>query len=173
MSAAVVGREYFGRRAAELAPDVLGKFLCRRMPDGSTLRLRITETEAYCGEDDTAAHAHRGRTARTEVLYSGYGRVYVYRCHMFWLLNLSCGPDGSPECVLVRGVEGIEGPGRVSRAMGFSKELYGLALVPENGIWLEDDGYVPGKVVSGPRVGIPYASDGDRATPLNFRSAPV
>lgn len=168
-----VGSGYFVKRAEDLAQDVLGKFLCRRMPDGSVMRRRITETEAYCGEDDTAAHAHKGRTVRTEVLYTGYGRVYVYRCHMFWLLNLSCGPDGSPECVLIRGVEGVAGPGRVSKAMGFSGDMYGLALAPESGIWLEDDGYVPAKVAAGPRIGIPYASERDRSAPLNFRSSEV
>ena len=166
----VVDLGYFEKGSAELARDVLGKILCRTMPDGNVLRRRITETEAYYGEDDTAAHAHKGRTVRTEVLYTGYGRAYVYRCYMFWLLNLSYGPDGSPECVLIRGVEGSDGPGRVSKAMGFSKDMYGKELVPENGLWLEDDGFVPERAVSGPRIGIPYASEEDRNAPLNFRS---
>ena len=69
-----------------------------------------------------------------------------------------------------RGVEGSDGPGRVSKAMGFSKDMYGKELVPENGLWLEDDGFVPERAVSGPRIGIPYASEEDRNAPLNFRS---
>ncbi|KUE74291.1 hypothetical protein AUQ37_05225 [Candidatus Methanomethylophilus sp. 1R26] len=87
----LAGPEFYLPGAAELAPRILGMLLCRRMPDGSVLKLRVTETEAYCGESDTAAHAHHGRTPRTEVLYHRGGKAYVYRCYMFWLLNLTCG----------------------------------------------------------------------------------
>lgn len=165
----VLGRDFFTGGAAETAPKLLGKYLCRRMPDGSVLRLRITEAEAYCGVGDTAAHAHKGRTKRTEILWHEGGKAYVYRCYMFWLLNVTVGPEGCPECVLIRGVEGADGPGRASKKMDFQKELYGLDLVPENGIWLEDGGDVPVSVRKGPRVGIPYASEGDREAELNFR----
>ena len=54
--------------------------------------------------------------------------------------------------------------------MGFSKDMYGKELVPENGLWLEDDGFVPERAVSGPRIGIPYASEEDRNAPLNCSS---
>ena len=56
--------KYFSAPATELAPDLIGKVLCRRLADGSVLRRRITETECYFGEEDTACHAHKGRTSR-------------------------------------------------------------------------------------------------------------
>ena len=41
----------FSADAVALAPRLLRKFLCRRrLADGTVLRRRITETEAYFGE---------------------------------------------------------------------------------------------------------------------------
>ena len=37
------------------AKALVGAWLCRRLEDGSVVRRRITETEAYCGEEVTAA----------------------------------------------------------------------------------------------------------------------
>ena len=53
--------------------QLVGAWLCRRLEDGTVVRRRITETEVYCGEEDTACHAHKGRTARTDVMYSPGG----------------------------------------------------------------------------------------------------
>lgn len=58
----------------------MGKLLIRQMPTGE-IRLRITETEAYRGEEDTASHAHKGRTARAEVMNGVAGTLYVYLCY--------------------------------------------------------------------------------------------
>ena len=38
------------------AKALVGAWLCRRLEDGTVMRRRITETEAYCGEDP---HRHR------------------------------------------------------------------------------------------------------------------
>ena len=67
----------FSTDALALAPRLLGKFLCRRLANGTVLRRRITETEAYFGEEDTACHAHKGRTPRTDVLYAAGGCAYA------------------------------------------------------------------------------------------------
>ena len=44
--------------AVTAAKALVGAWLCRRLEDGTVIRRRITETEAYCGEDQ---HRHRLR----------------------------------------------------------------------------------------------------------------
>ena len=153
--------------APEAARALVGKVLVRTLPDGTVLRARITETEAYFGEADTACHASHGRTKRTEVLYHRAGTIYVYLCYgIHWMLNLVTGPADSPQAVLIRGVEGAAGPGRVTRYLHIDKSLndtmLGIALS------LEDDGYVPARIAAAPRVGIGYAAPEDQAKLWRF-----
>lgn len=162
----VLGRGYYSRPATELAPDMLGKLLCRRFPEG-VRRYRVTETEAYCGEDDTACHAHRCPTGRARIMFEPGGLAYVHRCHMFNLLTVVTGPEGHPEGVLIRGVEGFDGPGRTGRELGLELSMYGSPMSPEGLLWLEDDGSRPAYATA-PRIGIGYASEEDRARSWRF-----
>lgn len=159
----LLNKTWFARPATELAKELLGKVLCRRMSDGTVCRRRITETECYFGEEDTACHAHKGRTPRTDTLYQEGGITYVYLCYgIHSLLNLVTGSEGHPEAVLIRGVEGANGPGRVTRLLGITCADNRLPLLPENGIWVEDDGAPAPDFAAGPRVGIDYAEKEDR-----------
>lgn len=151
-----------------LAPDMLGKVICRKLADGVVRRYRIIETEAYFGEDDTACHAHRCSTGRARVMYSAGGLAYVHRCHMYNLLTIVTGPEGHPEGVLIRGLEGYDGPGRAGRALGLDLPMYGSPMSPEGHLWQEDDGCHP-EFTRHPRIGIPYASEEDRALLWRFR----
>lgn len=154
--------EFYAENADTLAPKLLGKLLCRRI-DGEILRMRITETECYLGENDTACHAHRGRTPRTATLYERGGIAYVYLCYgIHNLLNVVSGPEGYPQAVLIRGVEGYSGPGRLTRALSIDRSLNGADLTsPDSGLWLEDDGY-SAEYERTPRIGIDYAAPADR-----------
>lgn len=157
----ILSKDYFLRPATELAPELLGKFLCRKTEEG-ILRFRITETECYFGEEDTACHAHKGRTPRTDVMYLSGGRAYVYLCYgMHFMLNITTGGEGHPEAILLRGVEGINGPGRLTKALSIDRSLNRAYLTPEEGLWLEDDG-TQIDFVALPRVGIAYAEEEDR-----------
>ena len=40
---------FYHRDCLEVAPDLVGKLLMRRLPDGTILQERIAETEAYRG----------------------------------------------------------------------------------------------------------------------------
>ena len=83
-------------------------------------------------------------------------------------LNIITGADGHPEGILVRGIEGAVGPGRVTKAMGITVADNRLPLTPDSGLWLEDVGYVPKDVDALPRVGIDYAEESDRLRPWRF-----
>lgn len=164
----ILNKAYYAAPATVLAVDLLGKLLCRRVGD-RVLRVRITETECYFGEEDTACHAHKGRTPRTDTLYLAGGVSYVYLCYgIHSLLNIVTGDIDHPEAVLIRGVEGAMGPGRVTKLLGITTKDNRLPLVPEEGIWLEDDGTPPPPYEALPRVGIDYAAPADRDRPWRY-----
>ncbi len=155
-----LGESFYHRECLEVARDLVGKVLVHSTPQGE-LRLRISETEAYCGESDTACHAYKGRTKRTEVLYAKAGTVYVYLCYgMHWLLNIVTGEEEEPQAVLIRACVDAPGPGRLTKALGITGELnWGSVL--EDTLWIEDDG-LPCFVRTDKRVGIGYASREDQ-----------
>ncbi len=142
------------------ARGLLGKFLVRRWPDGRVEARMITEVEAYDGERDLACHARVGRTRRTEVMYAAGGRWYVYLCYgMHEMLNLVVGPEDWPAAVLIRGVEGFGGPGKLTKGLGIGRELNGAVVNEAAGLWIEDRGVrmARGEVVATPRVGVDFA----------------
>ena len=154
--------------AVTAAKALLGAWLCRRLEDGTVMRRRIIETEAYCGEEDTACHAHKGRTARTDVMYSPGGCAYVYLCYgLHEMLNVVTGREGRPEAVLIRGVEGAEGPGRLTKALLIDRSLNRENLVTSQRLWIESDGACP-KFTGAPRIGIAYASLRDQKRKWRF-----
>ena len=160
----------YRRPAPELGPFLVGKILCRARR-GRVSRLRITETETYYGEGDTACHARRGKTGRTAVMYRDGGAAYVYLCYgIHWMFNVVSGPADFPEAVLVRGVEGFDGPGRLTRALDITGALNEENLAVSKRLWIEDDGFTaPCKAL--PRIGIDYASKADRERLWRFVSA--
>lgn len=164
----ILDRKYFERPATELAPDLIGKYLCRRTEDG-VIRARIVETECYFGEEDTACHAHKGRTERTKAMYEAGGVTYVYLCYgIHSLLNIVTGAKDHPEAVLIRGVEGAVGPGRATKFMRITTSDNALPLCEESGIWIEDSGEKKPKIARTARIGIDYATKADRERKWRF-----
>jgi len=150
-------QNFFDKNAVELAPLLLGKHLCRKT-DGGILRLKITETEAYYTEADTACHAHKGRTPRTELLYKRGGCAYIYLCYgIHNLFNIISGEEGIPQGVLIRGVQGFNGPGKLTRAMQIDRSLNGIDLTESDELWLEEGESLP--YITTPRIGIDYATE--------------
>ena len=162
-----LNREFYRRDCLEVAPDLVGKLLVYRPLNGDAVTLRISETEAYRGEEDTACHAHRGRTSRTELLYRRGGTVYIYLCYgIHWLLNVITGEPEQPQGVLIRACEEAPGPGRLTKVLGITGALNGTDFT-DGPLSIEDDGkrYA---VRTGRRIGIGYASPEDQARPWRF-----
>ena len=152
-----LSRDFYNRDVLEVAPDLLGKLIVIAYAPGKQKKYRIIETEAYRGSEDKACHASKGRTPRTEIMYNEGGHVYVYLIYgIHWMLNVVTAEKGIPQAVLIRGIEGFIGPGKLSKELGIDRSYYGLDLVVSKRIWIENDGYKP-SMVTGPRVGIDYA----------------
>jgi DNA-3-methyladenine glycosylase len=161
-------RGFFNRDVLCVAPELIGKILVIRSGDNKILRYRITETEAYRGGEDRACHASRGRTARTDAMFREGGKIYVYFVYgMYWMLNFVTGQENNPQAVLIRGIEGYDGPGKVARALGIDRSFYGEDLTTSGRIWIEDTGFSPA-IKAGPRIGINYAGDPWKNKPWRY-----
>lgn len=164
-----IKRTFFMRDVLLIAPALLGKNLVRKFNDGHVRRYIITEVEAYRGTKDLACHASKGRTARTDVMYHEGGVVYVYLIYgLYWLLNIVAGKEGDASAVLIRGLEGISGPGRVGKQLQLNKSFYGEDLSTSNRIWIEDSIFKP-KYIKTPRIGIDYAGEPWISKPWRFK----
>jgi DNA-3-methyladenine glycosylase len=172
----VLDADVLARPAEQVAPLLLGAVLRH-----GEVAVRIVEVEAYAGERDPASHAFRGPTARTEVMFGPPGHLYLYFSYgMHWAANVVCGPDGTAGGCLLRAgqvVEGIElargrrhgapdrdlarGPGRLTQALGLSREHRGLDLFAGGPVRLEPGPAGAGEieVATGPRVGVSQAAD--------------
>jgi len=178
-------RAFFARSPRRVARELLGKVLMRNR-DGPLLAARIVEVEAYLGENDPAAHAAAGNTARTSVLFGPPGHAYVYFIYgNHYCLNVSCEREGKAGSVLIRALDPIwgiqemararkieaqffsdlplltSGPGRLAEAFGITRARdNGRDLTSSaSGLWIGDDGFRPRKIQITPRVGVRKAAD--------------
>ena len=156
--------DFFHRHALEVAPELVGKLL---IYNGQ--QLRISETEAYCGVADTACHAHKGRTQRTEVLYADAGTIYIYLCYgVHWLMNVITGDIDDPQGVLIRACVDAPGPGRLTRKLGITGQQNQENAVTSQQIFFADDGFRC-QITTDKRVGIGYASQEDQDRQWRFK----
>ncbi len=186
--ATVLEPEWFARPTCVVAADLIGKVLCRQLIDSDgikkTLRMRISETEAYIGDADGSVQAHVvKKKEKSELMYHKGGVFYVYPTYgVHNMLNLISGSANTPESVLIRAgflsdsserlieesslspdqqltqVKQFAGPGKLTKRLQIDRALYGKAIELESGVWIEEDGCTPPVSVR-PRIGIDYAGE--------------
>ena len=169
--ARVLTKAFFNRPTLDVARELLGKQLCRRLDSGKILRARICETEAYDGFEDQASHARKGATTRNVVMFGPPGRAYIYLCYgVHWLLNITTREQGYPAAVLIRAVQGVQGPGRLTKHFQINSAFNDQLLTQVGGLWVEDaaDELQPDAIVSAPRIGVDYAGPEWAAVPWRF-----
>ena len=158
---------FFHRPCLDVARDLVGKILVHETEAG-VFRLRISETEAYWGAEDTACHVSKGRTPRTEVFFADAGTLYVYLCYgMHWMLNIVTGDAEDPQAVLIRACVEAPGPGKLTKKLGITGSLNKGSIL-DGPLWIEDDGFRCA-VLTDKRVGIGYAAQEDQNKPWRFK----
>lgn len=164
MSTTRLSPSFYTRDTLQVARDLLGRTLCRRLADGRVLRGRLVEVEAYDGPRDRASHAFRGRTPRNAPMFEAGGIAYVYLVYgMHHCLNVVCGARGYPAAILLRGAEAPEGtetasgPGRLTRAFQVDRALDRVSFLGDE-MWLEEGAPVLDAAVRRTaRIGVDYA----------------
>jgi DNA-3-methyladenine glycosylase len=168
-SVKVLDANFFDRPTVKVAYDLIGCHLHWRNGDQSPSRI-ITETEAYIGPQDLASHAAKGRTKRNEAMFGKPGTLYLYFVYgMHWMLNVVTSPVGFPAAVLIRSVEGIVGPARLTNAMGITGDLNGKPASQSTGVWFSE-GPRPRckKIMRSARIGVDYAGPVWSSKPYRF-----
>lgn len=125
---------FYARPVLHVARDLLGKFLVRRVGTKEIAGM-ITEVEAYAGKRDMASHARIGLTKRNTAMFGPPGHFYVYFTYgMHHCVNIVTGREGEALAVLIRGVEGITGPGRVCKMFKIDLSHYAKSSARASGI---------------------------------------
>ncbi|WP_132995951.1 DNA-3-methyladenine glycosylase [Sporanaerobacter acetigenes] len=179
-------RDFYIRDTQTVARELLGKVLVHNV-NGKIFSGKIVETEAYLGIIDKAAHSYGGkRTKRVEIMYGPPGRAYIYLIYgMYYCFNVVTKEEGTPEAVLIRGLEPIDGisfmaknrfnkelsqltnaqlknltngPGKLCQAMELDKRLNGEDLCGDT-LYIEERKVESFNIINTKRIGIDYAEE--------------
>ncbi len=145
-------KSFFARPACEVAPELLGCTLGRRI-DGINYRGVIVETEAY-DASDPACHGYRRKTERNGAIFGEPCTAYVYLIYgIYHCVNIVTDRQDFCSAVLIRAIECDRlppwhnskekahrvgsGPGKLCRLFKIDRQLDGVTLHPNFNLWLE------------------------------------
>ena len=146
----VISKGFYERDPAQVAKDLLGKVLVRKL-QSNVLSGKIVETEAYYGGNDPASKAYKGRKRFNELMFLDVGKTFIYMVHGNWLLNIVAHVKGGVGAVLIRAIEPLEGveimlknrnvknmreltsgPGKLTKALAITKDLNGVDVTKKD-----------------------------------------
>lgn len=165
-----LSRKFFEQKTVVVAKQLLGKIICRKLSDGTVLKGKIVETEAYTQEEESC-HAYKGKTKRAEVLFRQAGTLYVYFIYgMYYCSNIVTEHEGYGSAVLLRAIEPLNisadvkkasGPAKLCKYLSVTKELNGIDITDKNSvIWIEDaENIAEEEIVQTVRIGITKAKE--------------
>jgi DNA-3-methyladenine glycosylase len=176
---------YLHNDVVDVAKQLLGKELVVCHDKKNVKSGIITETEAYAGVADKASHAYGNkRTQRTATMFQSGGIAYVYLCYgIHHLFNVVTNTENQPDAVLIRSILPLEdttdfsvsqllkmgnGPGKVSRLLGITKQHNGIDLCGDNMFVVNRNLKIHNEMITTTsRVGIDYAGE-DALLPYRF-----
>jgi len=182
----ILPRSFYDRDTVDVAQDLLGKILARRIGQ-KIISGMIIETEAYRYKDDEASHSFVGMTERNKAMFGQVGRAYVYFTYgMHYCMNVVAKNDNfDAGAVLFRALEprdGIDfmirqrktklisnltnGPAKLTQALQITKKQYGVDLTKSSSLFvIEGKEIKKTEIKARSRIGIKKATD----KPWNFR----
>ena len=171
----ILPKKFYERNPEEVARDLLGKVLVRKIRD-ERLSGMIVETEAYYGSGDPASRAFDGMKKFNKLMWCEPGRAFIYNVHKYWMFNVVAHEPGGVGAVLIRAVEPLEGietmkrnrriskdleifnltngPGKFTVAFGIDRTLNGVCLTSENSPIIIVDNRTRFQVSSSRRIGV-------------------
>lgn len=178
MMAKRLTRQFFSTSTEEVARALLGQTLVSRL-GGNRTSGRIVETEAYLPDADSACHAAKSRTPRTEVMFGKPGLAYVYPIHAKHCFNVVTESAEQGCAVLIRALEPLEGidtmevrrgltvrkrlttgPACLCQALAIDRSFSGEDLIGNESVWIEKGDSVPDEEIrSTVRIGVTSAEE--------------
>ena len=150
-------QEFFEQSTRKVARALLGKLLISEL-GGKRTSGKIVEAEAYLPCTDSACHATKHRTSRTEIMFGRAGVAYVYPIHAKFCFNIVTELEGKGCAVLIRALEpltGIEtmqkrrgiidlkrlttGPSCLCQAMGIERKINGVDVCKSKKVFIAND----------------------------------
>jgi len=175
----ILPRSFYDRNTVDVAQDLLGKILVRRIGQ-KVISGMIIETEAYRYKDDEASHSFAGMTERNKAMFGEVGRAYVYFTYgMHYCMNVVArNVNFKAGAVLFRALEPIEGidymikqrkttisnltngPAKLTQALQITKKQYGEDLTKPSSLFvIEDRKIKKTEIKTRSRIGIKKATD--------------
>ena len=160
----ILKKSFYEQKSLDVASKLLGKMLLFNQHKGI-----ITETEAYIGQDDPAAHSFHGYTKRTSVMFGNAGFSYVYLIYgMYHCLNVVTEPEGFPAAILIRSIILlsknkphiiVNGPGKICKILHITKEHNNIDITATLNFCICDTNLYVNNYICTPRIGISKAKD--------------